>query len=277
MRFSILGALLGTVALAGAGGLAITQTSATNPLRVSDTSPLGRLATTDPVTSPPTTSPAEYTAETRVVKRRGVSYLNVSVTYEGPAFFTVEQRVCARRSCTTTNAELTVIGGKGETTARLGRGPYRKRGRPNVAMAPLPTVTIRETVTITEPGPTVTVTEPGPTVTVTCHPYADPTEPPQPSETLPTEEPTDAPTDLPTETPTDAPTESPTSTDPTEPPTPPVPAPSDDTASTVTPTDAVTPTELPTDPAEIPTCPPPTEDTPAEPSPDDPTDPTPTQ
>ncbi|MGW4796991.1 hypothetical protein ACWEPC_31680, partial [Nonomuraea sp. NPDC004297] len=90
MRFSILGALLGTVALAGAGGVAITQTSATDPLRLTDSPPHAQLALAgDPSTSPPapsetanptettiptatptpTESPTtgEYTAETKVV------------------------------------------------------------------------------------------------------------------------------------------------------------------------------------------------------------------
>lgn len=113
-----------------------------------------------------------------MVKRRGVSYLNVSVTYEGAGFFSVEQRVCKRRSCKTANVELTVLGGEGSTRARLGRGTYKKQGKAGVAMAPLPTVTIKETVTVTEPGPTVTVTEPGPTVTFTCQPSVEPSDPP---------------------------------------------------------------------------------------------------
>ncbi|PZG01494.1 hypothetical protein C1J01_47985, partial [Nonomuraea aridisoli] len=265
MRFSILGALLGTVALAGTGGAAITQASATESLRLTGNPPPLQLAlAADPTTpdsptaspSPtetltptetptPTASPtnADYTAETRVVKRRGISYLNVSVAYEGAGFFSVDQRVCRRGACTTANTEITVINGEGDATARLGRGTFKKRGQPEVAMAPLPTVTVRETVTITEPGPTVTVTEPAPTVTVTePAPTVTVTEPaptvtvtcrpdvaPTPTETLP---PTVEPTD-PAE-PTDSPTAEPTGTETTAPA---VPAP---------PAAAAPPTETPT-------------------------------
>ncbi|NJP98153.1 hypothetical protein HCN51_53510 [Nonomuraea sp. FMUSA5-5] len=280
MRFSILGALLGTVALAGAGGVAITQTSATDSLRFTDT-PLhaqqaalaGDPSTSPPSTTPPSTSPSptetttptatpsptdgDYTAETRVVKRRGVSYLAVSVTYEGAAFFNVDQRVCKRRTCKTASVDLMVVGGDANATTRLGRGTYKKKGQAGVSMAPLPTVTVRETVTVTEPGPTVTVTEPGPTVTetFTCQPYVEPTDtlPPsgEPTGTLtPSVEPTPTPTPTVTETPTDT------------------------VSPTVSPT--LSPTETPTDtPSEIPTCPAPSE-TPAEPPTDETPTPTPT-
>ncbi|MFC5831612.1 hypothetical protein [Nonomuraea insulae] len=284
MRFSILGALLGTVALAGAGGAAITQTSATEPLRITDTSLNARVALAgDPSTSPPpttstpptspTTSPSptetpaptespttgEYTAEAQVVKRRGVSYLNVSVTYEGAALFNVKQRVCKKRSCKTADLDFTVVGGEGSASKRLGSGTYKKRGQAAVTLAPLPTVTVRETVTVTEPGPTVTVTEPGPTVTetFTCQPTVEPTDTLPPTDTVsptgtvtptdtvaPTGTVTDTPppsetvTPTPTETATDTPTETPTA------------IPTDSPTAGVSPTDTAT---------EIPTCPPPSE------------------
>ncbi|WP_043630682.1 hypothetical protein [Nonomuraea candida] len=299
MRFSILGALLGTVALAGAGGVAITQTSAADSLRFTDNPSNARMALAgDPSTSPPATSPtptptptgtstetpaptptaqptdAEYTAKTRVVKRRGVSYLNVSIAYEGAAFFNVEQRVCKRRSCKTADVDLMVFDGSGDARVRLGYGTYKKRGQPGVSMAPLPTVTVRETVTVTEPGPTVTVTEPGPTVTetFTCQPYVEPTGTP-----LPPEEPTVTPspdgsvtpsgTPSPTVTPSpsDTATPAPSGTVPTVP----------SQTPTTTPTDGLPPeepTESPTEsPTGIPTCPPPSEP-PVEP-PTEPTEP----
>ncbi|MEV0387652.1 hypothetical protein [Nonomuraea sp. NPDC050643] len=291
MRFSILGALLGTVALAGAGGVAITQTSATDSLPITGSPLNARVAlAADPSTSPPadpsgspspsaTPTNGEYTAKTQVVKRRGASYLNVSVTYEGAALFNVTQKVCKRRTCKTASTDITVVNGQAKSTTRLGSGTYRKRGQAGVSMAPLPTVTVRETVTVTEPGPTVTVTEPGPTVTetFTCQPYVEPTDTIPPSEeptgsvsptdsvsptvtdtAPPSETPTPTPSDTvtPTVTPTSTPTETPTVTPPTVTPT-------------VTPTDTVSPTVSPT---EIPTCPPPS----SEPPPDTPTE-TPTE
>jgi hypothetical protein len=258
MRFSILGALLGTVALAGAGGVAITQTSASDPLRFTDT-PIDAkvvLATTapPPTEAPPTEAPPaeDYVITTAVVKRRGVSYLDVSVEYSGAAIFGVKQRVCKRKSCKTATADIPVTTGAGKSTTRLGWGAYKKRGEPAVAMTPLPTVTV------TEPGPTVTVTEPGPTVTFTCQPA-----PPTPTDTLP---PTDVPTDTPTATVT--PTETPTTT-PTETPTPtPTVTPTETVTATPTGTPTVPPTVTPTDtvsptvsPTEIPVCPPPEEPT----------------
>ncbi|MEV4017039.1 hypothetical protein AB0J35_41755 [Nonomuraea angiospora] len=289
MRFSILGALLGTVALAGAGGVAITQTSATDPLRSTDNR-LGALGANVALTTVPTTSPAptetptigEYTATTKVVKRRGVSYLNVSITDAQAALFSIKQRVCKGRSCKTTSVDLPVTEGSGESTERLGRGTYKKKGKPAVSLTPLPTVTVKEQVTVTEPGPTVTQT-----VTFTCQPSVEPTETLPPPTTVPTETPpptadpsgtatvtatptatgtesppvTDAPaptptlTDSATETPTGTPTETPTTT-PTE-------------TSTTSPTDSVTPTESA---PGIPTCPPPAEETPTELPSDTPTD-----
>ncbi|MFI6736803.1 hypothetical protein ACIBI9_28080 [Nonomuraea sp. NPDC050451] len=284
MRFSILGALLGTVALAGAGGVAITQTSATDPLRSTDNR-LGALGAEVALTTVPTTSPAptetptigEYTATTKVVKRRGVSYLNVSITDAQAALFSIKQRVCKGRSCKTTSVDLLVTEGSGESTKRLGRGTYKKKGRPAVSLTPLPTVTVKEQVTVTEPGPTVTQT-----VTFTCQPSVEPTETPPPT-TVPTETPppttvptdtgtptatgTESPpvtgtptptptlTDSATETPTQTPTETPTTT-PTE-------------TSTTTPTESVAPTESA---PGIPTCPPPAEETPTELPSETPTD-----
>ncbi|MEV4577374.1 hypothetical protein AB0K16_29450 [Nonomuraea jabiensis] len=273
MRFSILGALLGTVALAGAGGVAITQTSATDPLRSTDNRP-GALGANVALTTVPTTSPAptetptigEYTATTKVVKRRGVSYLNVSITDAQAALFSIKQRVCKGRSCKTTSVDFPVTEGSGESTERLGRGTYKKKGKPAVTLTPLPTVTVKEQVTVTEPGPTVTQT-----VTFTCQPSVEPTETLPPPTTVPTETPppttgptdtvtptatgTESPpvtgtptlTDNATETPTATPTETPTTT-PTE-------------TTTTSPTDSVTPTESA---PGIPTCPPPAEETPTE-------------
>ncbi|TLF53898.1 hypothetical protein FE391_42600, partial [Nonomuraea sp. KC401] len=190
MKLSILGALLGTVALAGAGGAAISQTSATEPL--STGSPLGaRVALTDgPSETPvPSESPTtgEYTAKTKVVKKRGVSYLDVSIAHEGPALFTVKQRVCRRGSCKTTTADVPVVDGAAEATKKLGRGTYKKRGKPRVEVTPIPLPTVTERVT-------VTVTEPGPTVTFTCRPGDPPTETPPPTD-VPTDTP--PPTDVP--------------------------------------------------------------------------------
>ncbi|MCK2213068.1 hypothetical protein MF672_004540 [Actinomadura sp. ATCC 31491] len=290
MKLSILGALLGTVALAGAGGIAVTQTSAADPLRT-DSSPIDApvVLATDPIPSetPPT---ADYALTTAVVKKRGHSYLNVSVEYDGAAVFGVKQRVCKRRSCKNVTTDIPVTTGTGQATKRLGWGTYKKRGKPTVTLTPLPTVTITEpgpTVTVTEPGPTVTVTEPGPTVTetFTCQPAPPPAtlpptdtppETPTPTDTLPetpsqspTGAPTSTPTDTSTGTPTDFPTDAPTDTasppvSPTEIPVCPPPLPEQPTAfPTDTPTDTPTgtPTETPpstpTDtPTETPTTPP---------------------
>ncbi|MGV9376809.1 hypothetical protein ACWDRB_13390 [Nonomuraea sp. NPDC003707] len=282
MRFSILGALLGTVALAGAGGVAITQTSATDPLRSTDNRP-GALGANVALTTVPTTSPAptetptigEYTATTKVVKRRGVSYLNVSITDAQAALFSIKQRVCKGRSCKTTSVDFPVTEGSGESTERLGRGTYKKKGKPAVTMTPLPTVTVKEQITVTEPGPTVTQT-----VTFTCQPSVEPSV--EPTETLPppttgpteTPPPTTGPTDTvtptatgtesppvtdpPTPTLTDSATETPTGTPTETPTTTPTTGPTE--TSTTSPTDSVTPTESA---PGIPTCPP-AEETPTE-------------
>jgi len=269
MRFSILGALFGTVALAGAGGVAITQTSASDPLRSRDTpinAQVVALATTPaPAETPP---PDEYVLTTEVVKKRGVSYLDVSIEYDGAAIFGVEQRVCKRRSCKTATADIPVTAGTGKSTTRLGRGAYKKRGEAAVAVTPLPTVTV------TEPGPTVTVTEPAPTVTVTftCQPV--------PAETPPTGPPPDPPTATQSGTPTASVT--PTGTPPPPPPAdtpPPTDAPPPTATVTATPTNQPPddPSAPPTDtappttpPTEIPVCPAPEQPT-GEPT-QDPTD-----
>src|SRR5690606_33307238 len=137
MRLTILGALLASAALAGAGGIAITNASASAPLSVVRTTPVL------PVTSAP--GDGAYVAKTEIVERDGVSYLDVAVTYETAAKFRVRQRVCKRKFCRTVTARLTVASGTGQVAKRLGRGDHWLRGKPRIRMWALP-------------GPTVTIT-----------------------------------------------------------------------------------------------------------------------
>src|SRR5690606_23922288 len=201
MRFTILGALLGTAALAGAGGIAITQSSAQTPLPVTE-SPAA-VGAALPATAP---GKGAYVVRTEIAERDGFAYLDVTVTYENAARFSVKQRVCKRKRCRTVRVGLTVTEGSGQVSRRLGRGDHWLRGKPSTKMWLLP----GPTVTVTAPPVTVTETVTA-TVTLTCRPEpptptltSDPTVPPtitgDPTVTPTITEPsTEAPSEPPTE------------------------------------------------------------------------------
>ncbi|MFI6818530.1 hypothetical protein ACIBG7_39460 [Nonomuraea sp. NPDC050328] len=184
MRFLILAALVGLMALATVGGLVVTSTQTvgheygTPPLETSR-------APYRPVVSTPTPTPtattAKYTAVTKVVKRKGVSYLEASIRYGAAGRFTVRQKVCKGKSCRTVTSEFAVTTGAGKKTTKLGKGSYRLSGKPvisvkvlpwptkTVTVAPTATVTVAPTATTTATvttGPTVTQSVPGPTTTI---------------------------------------------------------------------------------------------------------------
>ncbi|WP_219471706.1 hypothetical protein [Nonomuraea rhizosphaerae] len=274
MRFTIVGALVATLALAGVGGVAITQTSSSDPLNL--TGPPLRVEVVSPAATTPTATPTpkvgKYTAKTKVVKKKGVSYLDVSIKYGGAARFSVKQRVCKAKSCKTTATDLPVTTGAGQTTKKIGKGSFKIKGKPTIKVKVLPwptrtvtstatptatatitssadvtsTVTDTATSTVTETATTtvtvtqeatVTVTETAPAVTVT----ATATFTCQPG----TEEPI-APTQTPSEPPSDTPTPTPSDTQPAPLATVPV----CPTAPEQTPAPSETPTPTPTPEAQ---------------------------
>jgi hypothetical protein len=168
MRFTIVGAVIGTMALAGAGGIAITQTSSSDPLNI--TGPPLRVEFASPITTlkaTPTPKIGEYTAKTKVVKKQGVSYLDVSIKYDGAARFSVKQKVCKAKSCKTTATDLPVTTGAGQTTKKIGKGAYKIKGKPTIKAKVLPWPTRTVTATAT-PTATTTITDSAsPTTTVT--------------------------------------------------------------------------------------------------------------
>ncbi|MFI6482682.1 hypothetical protein ACIBH1_32435 [Nonomuraea sp. NPDC050663] len=172
MRFLILAALVVTMALATAGGLLMTSTvsheNATPPRE-------SYLPVAQPSATPtPTTTTAKYTLVAKVVKKKDVSYLEVSIKYGAAGRFTVKQKVCKGSSCRTVTSSIPVTTGAATKTVKLGKGSYRLSGKPKVTVKVLPwptrTVTATPKVTATATvttGPTVTQSVAGPTTTIT--------------------------------------------------------------------------------------------------------------
>ncbi|NUR90120.1 MAG: hypothetical protein HOY71_39100, partial [Nonomuraea sp.] len=113
-------------------------------------------------TPTPTPTVGKYTLKTKVVKKKGVSYLDVSVKYDGAARFTVKQKTCrTSKTCKTSTAELPVTTGAGKAAKKIGKGSYKLRGKPTVKIKvlPWPTRTVTATPSASaSAAPTVTVT-----------------------------------------------------------------------------------------------------------------------
>ncbi|MEU4545248.1 hypothetical protein [Nonomuraea dietziae] len=164
MRFIILAALLCTMALATVGGFAVTQTSSATDTPTADRLELPVSTSPSPT---PTSSTAKYKATAKVVKKKGVSYLDVAITYGGAARFTVKQKVCKGKSCRTASASLPVTTGAGKTSTKLGKGSYKASGKPSVSLKVLPWPTRTITATATPSATTTVTASAAPSATVT--------------------------------------------------------------------------------------------------------------